>query len=158
MFRTMRRFKQELQKEDCIKLLISEKRGALSVNGDEGYPYTLPINYYYNEDDGKIYFHGARAGHKIDAIKANGKVCFTVWDSGYRNEGEWFYHVNSVIVMGKATLVTDEKLIYEMSKSIGLKYFPATEDVNVEIEKYLKNVQIIELTPEHISGKHVREK
>ena len=57
-----------LSEAECIDILKSTKRSVLSVIGDDGYPYGMPINHYYNEEDGKIYFHGAKAGHKIDAI------------------------------------------------------------------------------------------
>ena len=45
-------------------------RGVLAVNGDDGYPYAIPLNYFYDRDERKIYFHGARAGHKVDALRA----------------------------------------------------------------------------------------
>ena len=66
----MRRFKQQVSEEACIEVLKNTKRGVLSVIGDDGYPYGMPINHYYSQEDGKLYFHGAKAGHKIDAIKA----------------------------------------------------------------------------------------
>ena len=49
MFREMRRFKQQITTEECKKVLKEEKRAAFSVIGDEGYPYTIPINFYYDE-------------------------------------------------------------------------------------------------------------
>ena len=70
MFRKMRRFKQQITDEQCIEVLKNAKRGVLSLIGEDGYPYGLPINQWYCEEDGKIYFHGAKEGHKIDAIKA----------------------------------------------------------------------------------------
>ena len=69
MFRPMRRIKQQVSDEECIRILKEEKRAALSVIGDDGYPYTVPIDFYYDESDGRIYLHCAKTGHKIDAIK-----------------------------------------------------------------------------------------
>ncbi len=69
MFRTMRRFKQQISDTECVEILKAEKRGALSLIGDDGYPYGIPLSHFYDERDGKIYFHGAKEGHKIDAIK-----------------------------------------------------------------------------------------
>ena len=89
MFREMRRFKQQVSQDECKKILKDEKRAAFSVIGDEGYPYTIPINFQYEEADHTIYFHGARAGHKIDAIKHCDKVSFCVHDAGYRKPGNW---------------------------------------------------------------------
>ena len=68
MFRKMRRFKQQISVAECIEILKNTKRGVLSLIGDDGYPYGIPIDHWYCEDDGKIYFHGAKEGHKIDAI------------------------------------------------------------------------------------------
>ncbi|MBR6060592.1 MAG: pyridoxamine 5'-phosphate oxidase family protein, partial [Spirochaetales bacterium] len=73
MFRSMRRFKQQISDAECIEILKNEKRSVLSLIGDDGYPYGIPLNHFYDERDGKIYFHGAKEGHKIDAIKANPK-------------------------------------------------------------------------------------
>ncbi len=70
MFRKMRRFKQQISNDECIAVLKNTKRGVLSLIGDDGYPYGIPIDHWYCEEDGKIYFHGAKEGHKIDAIKA----------------------------------------------------------------------------------------
>lgn len=51
----------------------------LAVNGDDGYPFAIPVNYFYDQEQDKIYFHGAKSGHKVDALKKNDKVCFTVY-------------------------------------------------------------------------------
>ena len=82
MFRKIRRVKNEISVEAAKELLRNNKRGALAVNGDNGYPYAIPIDFYYDEDENRIYFHSARRGHKIDSIKADDKVCFTTWDDG----------------------------------------------------------------------------
>ena len=77
--------------------------------GDDGYPYGIPISHYYSEEDGKIYFHGAKVGHKIDAIKAYDKASFCVYDKGYRKEGEWALNIKSVVIFGRIRLVEDEE-------------------------------------------------
>lgn len=68
MFRKMRRFKHQITEEECCEVLKTAKRGVLSLLGEDGYPYGLPINHWYSEEDGKLYFHGAKEGHKIEAI------------------------------------------------------------------------------------------
>ena len=78
MFRNVRRKTREISTEVAKQLLKTERRGILAVNGEDGYPYAIPINYYYDEEQNKIYFHGARAGYKYDMIKVSDKVCFTV--------------------------------------------------------------------------------
>ena len=89
MFREVRRFKQRLNRDECLEILKQTKRGILSVNGDEGYPYGVPLNHYYDEETGKIYFHGASRGHKVDSIRKDDRVSFCVYDDGYRKEGVW---------------------------------------------------------------------
>ena len=66
MFRKMRRFKQQITDEECRKILAEEGRGVLSLFGEDGYPYGIPMNYFYDEDENKIYFHCAKEGHKIE--------------------------------------------------------------------------------------------
>lgn len=56
MFRQMRRFKQQVSQEKCIEILKSEPRGVLAVLGDDGYPYTIPLDFFYDEKDGKNLF------------------------------------------------------------------------------------------------------
>ena len=88
MFREMMRKKQQLAPEECIEILKHELRGVLSVLGDDDYPYGMPINHYYSEADGKLYFHGGKRGHKIDAMRQHNKASFCVYDSGFHRDGE----------------------------------------------------------------------
>lgn len=158
MFRKMRRFKQAVSEEECRQILKTEKRGVLSVVGDNGYPYGIPINFYYDENDGKIYFHCAKEGHKIDAIKNCDKACFTTWNTGFKKDGDWAWNVTSVIAMGRAELVNDMNVIYEKVRNLALKYYPTEEEVNEEMEKAVSRVQLIALSIEHLTGKLVNEK
>ena len=112
MVRTMRRFKQQVSDEECKRILKEEKRAAFSVVGDDGYPYSVPVNFYYDEDEHRIYLHGAKSGHKIDALKNCDKVCFTTWNQGYKTEGNWEWNVTSVVVFGKAKLIDNEEISY----------------------------------------------
>ena len=101
-FHPMRRFNQQISEEECIRVLMTEKRGVLSMIGENGYPYGIPLNHWFNPEDGKLYFHGAKTGHKIDAIAQNNKVSYCVYDAGFRRDGEWALNVNSVVIFGKA--------------------------------------------------------
>ena len=160
MFRDMRRKKQALSKEDCARILREERRGALSVIGDMGYPYAVPLNFYYDEAEETIYFHCAREGHKIDALKADAKACFTVWDSGTQEEGDWWQHVESVVAFCRAELVPaeDTARILEKLRALGAKYFPTKEKMEQEIADFAGRVQLVALHVDHLTGKHVREK
>ena len=154
----MRRFKQEISKEECIEILKTEKRGVLSVIGDNDYPYAVPINFYYNDEDGKIYLHGAKEGHKIDSIKSCNKVCFTVWNNGFQKENDWAYYVTSVIIFGKAEFINDPDIVYREIKKLGLKYAPTEEEIEEEIKMHIHRVQILAINIEHMTGKLVHEK
>lgn len=158
MFRKIRRVKNEIPLEEAKDLLRKNKRGALAVQGDHGYPYCIPINFYYDEADNRIYFHSAKKGHKIDSIKANDKVCFTSWDDGYREKGDWAYHVASCVVFGRARLVTDLDLAKDRIRRFALKYYPTAEEVDQEIDKSFMAVQMVAIDIEHISGKRVHER
>ncbi|MBQ7433677.1 MAG: pyridoxamine 5'-phosphate oxidase family protein [Lachnospiraceae bacterium] len=158
MFRKMRRFKQEVSHEECVSILQTEKRGVLSVIGDEGYPYAIPMDFYYDAEEKKIYFHAAREGHKMDAIKRCDKVCFTTWNTGFRKEGDWSWNVTSVVVMGRAELVSDTELANEKLRKLALKYYPTVEEVDAEMQRDAHRVQMIAIAMEHMTGKLVSEK
>lgn len=156
MFREMRRIKQQLSNEECVNILKNEVRGVLSVLGDNDYPYGVPIDYWYS-DDGKIYFHGAKCGHKIDAIKKHDKVSFCVYDKGYRNEGEWALNIKSVIVFGRIKIVKSHEKALDICRNIALKFTSDNEYIDDEIARSGKFVMCLELTPEHITGKIINE-
>ena len=155
MFRGMRRYKQELSQEECIDILIREPRGVLSVIGENGYPYGMVMNHWYNTKDGKLYFHCAKEGHKIDAIKACDKVSYCVHDEGFRKEGEWALNIKSVIVFGRIRIVENEKM-KEICVNLYRK-FAEDEDALKQELTHLKRVMCLELTPEHMTGKLVNE-
>ena len=155
-FRPMRRFKQALPEEECLRILENAYRGFLSVNGDGGYPYTVPINFVL--ESGKLYFHCAKEGHKLDAIRACDKACFTVLDEPEKEPGDWWYHVKSVICFGRIAILADEAVRQEVFRSMGRKYFPDTYDTVTDILKNGPKAEILELTIEHLRGKAVREK
>ena len=157
MFREMRRFKQQVSKEECERVLRTAKRGVLSVTGDMGYPYAVPVDFLYDENDGRVYIHTSTSGHKIDSIKKDSKVCFTTWDEGYQKD-DWSFFVTSVIIMGRAELVEDKKLAYDRLRRLGLKYYPSAEEVDIEMERDFHRVGLIAVDPEHMTGKLVHEK
>jgi len=154
----MRRFKQAVSEAECKAILKEEKRGVFSVIGDEGYPYSLPINFIYDEEEGRIYFHGAKEGHKVDAIRSCDKVCFTTWDKGFKKEGHWEWNVTSVIVFGRARLIEDRALTEEKARKLALKYFPTAEEAEEELGRSINRMQLFAIDIEHMTGKLVNEK
>lgn len=157
MFRKMRRIKQQITEDECIRILKENPRDVLSMIGDDGYPYGIPLNHYYSEDDGVLYFHCAKTGHKLDAIKTCDKVSFCVYDKGYRKEGEWALNINSVVIFGRMKLVTDEEKTREICINLARKFTDDEEYLEKELKYSLPNVQCLELIPEHITGKLVNE-
>ena len=152
----MRRFKQQMADEDCIKVLKTERRGVLAVCGDDGQPYAIPMNFYY--EDGKIYFHGAKSGHKIDVLKENPKVSFNVITAGIPSKVKRGLDVESVTVFGTIRLMETSDETSGFARKLGLKYFPDDPDyIEGEIAHTRKALQMLELTIDHMTGKLVNE-
>ena len=148
---------KRLSEEDCIHVLKTETRGVLSVCGDDGYPYGMPMNHWYNEEDGKIYFHCGHAGYRSDALRNSNKVSFCTYDKGYRKEGDWALHVKSVIVFGRIETVDDYDRIADITAKLSRKFTQDEEYIRREIEMHAHRTRLLVLTPEHICGKSVTE-
>ena len=155
-FREMRRGKQALSREECAAILREERRGTLALIGDGGWPYAVPLNYRYDEETNRICFHCAKAGHKLDAIRACDRVCFSVHDAG-EPAGDWSYYVNSVTVFGRARIVEDAALKLEQTRRFGAKYIPTREELERELLA-IDRMELVEITVEHMTGKRVHEK
>lgn len=155
--RELSRKNNQLSKEECLQVLKSETRGVLSVIGDEGYPYGMPMNHLY-DDDGCIYFHcGKNGGHRLDALKKCSKVCFTIFTKGEAMDSEWALKVKSVIVFGRISIIYDQKTVNDISIKLSHKFTSDDEYIKKEIELYAKNTVILKLVPDHICGKLVTE-
>ena len=157
MFRELIRKNKKLSNEDCITILKSETRGVLSVIGDEGYPYGMPMNHFYNDEDGCIYFHTGNIGHRLEALKKCDKVSFCTYDKGYRNEGEWAFNVKSVIVFGKIEILNDIETITDITTKLSYKFTNDEEYIKKEIAQSGHRTLLLKLKPEHICGKLVNE-
>ena len=157
MFREMLRKKQQLTQEACIEILKKEPRGVLSVLGDDGYPYGIPMNHYYCEEDGNIYFHSGKNGHRVDALKHCDKASFCVYDGGFRREGEWALNISSVIVFGRIELIEDQEKIYKIARLLSYKFTNDEEYIEREIQKSGPGTMMFALVPEHMTGKLVKE-
>lgn len=158
MFRELRRKKNAITDEAANELLKEARRGVLAVIGDGGYPYAVPVNYLYDEKNQKIYFHGARSGHKFDSIKANDKVCFTVFGNETIRDEEWAPYLQSVVVFGRCHLLERDEASIEILKKLARKYYPNDELITDAIKSSGRAVQMFEIDIEHFSGKEVQEK
>ena len=158
MFREFRRKNKEISIEEIKKLLINERRGVLSVQGDDGYPYAVPINYLYSEMDNKIYFHGSKVGHKTESILKNDKVCFTVYGNETIKDELWAPYLQSVVLFGRCKQITNKEAIISFLFSFASKYYPNKELIDEEIDKSINAVSMFEITIEHMTGKQIQEK
>ena len=157
MFREMRRFKQQISEEKCIQLLKEQPRGVLSMIGDNGYPYGIPMDHWYCEKDNKLYFHCAKVGHKIDAIAACDKVSYCVMDEGWRKDGEWALNISSVIVFGRIHIVGDDQKKRQICTNLCRKFTDDEDYIQKELDSSFPRVCCLELTIEHMTGKLVKE-
>ena len=158
MFRPVRKKKNEISAEAAKTLLCHARRGVLAVQGDDGYPYAIPVNYLYDESARKIYFHGARAGHKVDALRACDKVCFTVLSDEIILDEPWAPYMQSAVVFGRCRLLESGPEALALIKRLAMKYYPDERLAEEEIASSGKAVQMYEITIEHLSGKEVQER
>ncbi|MCR5592517.1 MAG: pyridoxamine 5'-phosphate oxidase family protein [Saccharofermentans sp.] len=157
-FRKMRRFGQQIPYEKCYEILEKQWRGVLSLEGDNGYPHSIVVDYFFDCVTGKIYFHGAKEGYKVDLIKLNPKACFCVYDEGFKKDGQWALNINSVICYGKMRFIDPEETIFQDSlKRLGRKYYTSDEEVTNEIERAGSRVLMTEFSIERMTGKLVNE-
>ena len=159
-FRPMRRTKQALTREEAIDVMKNAKRGVLSMIGDGGWPYGVYMNPHYNEADGRIYFHGSKIGHKIESLKSDQRVSFTVIDDGVHEstrEPAWAWTFRSVIVFGRVEFVNDPGKALAICRGLAHRFTKDEKYVEDEIRKAGAAVQVFALVPEQITGKRVHE-
>lgn len=156
MFREMRKKKQLLSEAESIDILESCTSGVLAVSGDDGYPYAVPLSYAYR--DGKIYFHFATEGHKLDAIKHNDKVSFCVVKTDDVVQETFTTHYLSVIVFGQARLLTEDREKRYALECLVEKYSPDfIKEGQLSIDRNWDRFCAGELHIEHMTGKAAKE-
>lgn len=157
MFREMRRKRQALSKEECDAILQQGTSGVLALSGDDGYPYAVPISYVYEDD--KLYFHSARAGHKLDAVKRNAKASFCVIDQDQIVPEEYTSYFRSVIAFGKIRILEDDQEKWSAIEKLAVKYAPgeSRENRKKAIEREWNPLCVLEMSIEHMTGKEAIE-
>ena len=155
MFREMRRKGQQLSTEDCEAILNRGTSGVLAVSDDGDYPYAVPLSYCY--DGGKIYFHCAKTGHKLDAIEKNNKASFCVIDADDVVPEKFTTYYKSVVVFGRIHIISggDEK--FKAITALSEKYSPGDKNTQREIEQSWERFCMLELEIEHMTGKAAKE-
>lgn len=151
MFRKMRRIKQLLADEEAVSILVNGKTGILGVNGDDGYPYTVPVNYVYR--DGKIYIHGAKSGHKIDALRRCDKVSFCVIQKDDIVPERITTYFRSAIAFGRARILEGPEEIRQAAMALGMKYCADESAVRADVDKEFNALACLEIVIEHLTGK-----
>lgn len=157
MFREMRRKRQQLKETECIEILKRNTSGVLAVSGDSGYPYAVPLSYVYDEHT--LYFHCAKSGHKLDAIKDCDKVSFCVVDQDLVVPQEYTTYYRSVIVFGRASIIDQEDEIRSAIEKLAIKYYSDDSKDNRDsfIEKEYKTLCVVKIQIEHMTGKEAKE-
>ena len=151
MFREMRRKRQLLPTKESVAILEKMTNGTLALHGDDGYPYSVPVSYVYA--DGKIYFHSATEGHKVDAILRNDKVSFCVVERDEIKPAEFTTYFRSVIAFGKARVLEDEDEKLSALRLLADKYSHGEAGMEAEIAKGFNHLLMVEITVEHLTGK-----
>lgn len=155
-FRQMRRKRQQLTQEESIAILQKATAGTLAILGDDDYPYAVPISYVYNE--GKLYFHSALNGHKVDAIRKYDKASFCVIEQDDVQPEKYTTFFRSVIAFGRIHVIEDEKEKLEIVRLLGNRYNPNQDDaLQKEIESGLSRLLAIRFDIEHLTGKEAIE-
>jgi len=156
VFRPMRRARQQLSEEAALDILQKGTSGTLALLGDDDYPYAVPISYVYA--DGKIYFHSAMSGHKVDAIRRHDKASFCVIALDDVKPQEYTTYFRSVIAFGRISIIEDEVERMEALRLLGRRHNPGDDEgLRKEIEKGFAHVLMIRLDVEHLTGKEAIE-
>ncbi len=151
MFRELSKKDRVLSKEEVIRILTETQDGTLAVNGDDGYPYSVPMSFAYA--DGKIYLHGMNKGYKMDAIAKDGRVSFSVVGESVQVPEKTSVRFKSVIAFGRARIVPDDEKGHGMAL-IARKYSGAYPEVVEKTTKAFWNAfSVVEITVEHVTGK-----
>ena len=156
MFRKMRRINQQLSQQEAEAVLGRGTSGVLSLLGDEGYPYGVPLSYVY--ENGKLYFHCAKEGHKLDAIRRESKCSFCVIDQDRVVPEEFTTYFRSVIVFGQVRILEEEPEKQSAIEKLALRYCPGEASGRErEIQKGWNGLCMLEMTVESLTGKEAKE-
>jgi len=155
-FRDMRRKRQQLSDAESVSILKKATAGTLALLGDNGYPYAVPISYVYK--NGKLYFHSALSGHKVDAIRNCDKASFCVIEKDDVQPKKYTTFYRSVIAFGRIHIIEDEAEKQETARMLGNRYNPNDEEgLRQEMEKGFSRMLMIRFDIEHLTGKEAIE-
>jgi len=153
----MRRKRQQLSDAESIDILRHASSGVLAVLGDEGYPYAVPLSYVYYE--GRLIFHSAVAGHKIDAIRSCDKASFCVVQRDDVQPATFTTFFRSVIAFGRIHILDSDEEKLKAIRILAHKYSPheSAESTDKEIARGFPHLLMFEMHIEHLTGKQAKE-
>lgn len=152
MKKMMRRLRQQLPEDESVEILRSGTAGVLALCGNDMEPYGVPLSHVYS--DGKLYFHSALIGHKLELLAQNPKACFTVIAQDEIHSETFTTYFRSVIVFGEIRVVESEDEKRRLLEILGRRYNPDdVEGLEKEIERGLKRCNILEMSIERLTGK-----
>ena len=153
MFREMRRKNQAISRDECMEILKKGSSGVLALCGDDGYPYAVPISYLYDENC--LYFHCAKSGHKLDAIRKDSRASFCVVCQDVVVPEEFTTYFKSVIVFGKMEILEDEEEKKQAIERLAVKYAPDSgeRERDMEIGRWWDLLCVLKMKIEHMTGK-----
>ncbi|MBR1594749.1 MAG: NimIJ family nitroimidazole resistance protein [Alloprevotella sp.] len=155
-FRDMRRKRQQLSDEESVGILQRATSGTLALLGDNGYPYAVPLSYVYS--DGKLYFHSALEGHKVDAIRNCPKASFCIIEQDAVQPKMYTTFYRSVIAFGQIHIIEDEAEKLAIARLLGERYNPRDEEsLRKELEKGFARMLTIRFDIEYLTGKEAVE-
>ncbi len=151
-FREMRRKEKQLYENEAYEVLKKCNHMILATKLENGYPYSLPLNHVY--EDGKIYFHCALEGQKVDAFKYDDKVCISAVEKGDILPDKFSTLFISVTAFGRISLIEDEDERLKGFTAIIKRFSPANFESGLKyIEKLQHKTALYAIDIEHITGK-----
>lgn len=151
MYPTMRRSKQQMPLEEAKEILKKGKTGILAITYHDE-PTMVPLNFVYEND--AIWFHCAKQGHKLEVIKNNPKVCFSVIAQDEVVPEKYSTKYQSVLVYGKASIIENEEEKFHALSMLIAKYCPKqVPSGKAYIEQGIADTCIVKIEIDHISGK-----
>ena len=156
MTRPMRRIRQQLEQAACEEVLNRCTSGVLALSGDEGWPYAVPLSYVWAE--GKLIFHGAKEGHKLDAMRREPRASFCVVDADEIVPERYTTHYRSVICFGRMRVVEEPEEMRRLTMLLGEKYWPGhSKEGAAEIDGAMSRLCVFVMDVEEMTGKQAIE-
>ena len=158
--RPMRRKRQELPHDESVGILRTATSGVLAVAGDGGYPYAVPLSFAVEEDAGalRLYFHCAPSGHKLDAVRRDGRASFCVVNADDVVPEKFTTYFRSAIAFGCVRVVESDEERMHALQLLADKYAPGRDEGFAhEVETSFRQTCVLRLDVETLIGKEAVE-